>query len=472
MGRLIALLVCAALLAPVSAGAALDAGAAGTGSVDDLLATCPAAGEVAAIGADLVLSWESDPTAGVLVCTAAAGSADLTRLQERTYQALRVMKALRFERPLPWTALPLYDWLVGAIDGIRFRGDIEFSFCCDPPGVIDIQTGNLAAVGTLRWIDPQSGVGLAGLVNLFVHEARHNEGKPHTCGSGDETLDELGAWGAAYSLELWEALYAGSFLDASEPYPSYYRDRVAVDAEAVYLSRICSLPVADLWLTATAEPDPVPAGGELLERYTVGNAGPAGAPAAYLYVDVPARARLVAATPGQGSCTASPSGEPVVVGCALGPLPAGGSATVDVRLLVTGSPGSLVAPGSLGAYATGTVRDLDRDNNGARVSATVSSGGGGGGSGGSGTSRCPGVPRHGGRVIRGTPGDDRLVGTAGGDVICGFGGADVLLGRGGRDTLRGGSGDDRLDGGTDLDVAYGGPGVDSCRAERRSGCES
>ncbi len=463
------LVACAALLAPGYAGAALDGRASGASPVDDLLATCPTAAEIAAIGGDLDLTWDADPTAGALVCTAAAGSADLTRLQERTYQALRAMKALRFERPLPWTALPLYDWLEGAIDGIRFRGDIAFSFCCDPPGVINIQTGNQAALGTLRWIDPVSGTGLAGLVNLFVHEARHNEGKPHTCGSGDATLDELGAWGAAFYLQLWEALYTGSFLDAPAPSPSAYRDRTVTDAEGVYLSRICSLPVADVSLTATAAPDPVPAGGELLERYTVANAGPAGAPATYLYVDVPAGANLLAATPGQGSCTPSSVGAPVVVGCTLGPLAAGASATVDVRLLVSGSPGTLVEPGPLGAYATGTVDDVDRGNNQARPTATVAGASGGGGGGA--TARCPGVPR-GGRVIVGTSGADRLVGTAAGDVICGLGGDDVLLGRGGADVIRGGAGNDRLKGGAGDDRLLGGAGVDVCRSGRKVSCES
>ena len=77
------------------------------GTVDPLIATCPSAADVAAISADLDLSFESDPTGGTLVCTAAAGSADLTRAQERAFQALRVMRQLQFTRPLPWTSLPL-----------------------------------------------------------------------------------------------------------------------------------------------------------------------------------------------------------------------------------------------------------------------------------------------------------------------------------------------------------------------------
>src|SRR5262249_17538185 len=102
-----------------------------TSPVDSLLAACPSAAEVAAVNGDLQLTFEGDPTAGQLVCTSAAGSADLTLLQRRVYGTLNAMKALSFSTPLPWTSNALYPWLVSAIDGIRFRNDIDTSFCCD-----------------------------------------------------------------------------------------------------------------------------------------------------------------------------------------------------------------------------------------------------------------------------------------------------------------------------------------------------
>jgi hypothetical protein len=132
------------------------------GTVDSFIANCPSAADIAAISADQSLSFEADPTAGTLVCTAAAGSANLTRAQERAY----------------------------------------------------IQLQNLAALTTQRWIDERSGAGLSGLMTVIAHEARHSEIGGHTCGAKDATYRELGAWGIQHDLKIWLALYTGSFLDA------------------------------------------------------------------------------------------------------------------------------------------------------------------------------------------------------------------------------------------------------------------
>jgi Ca2+-binding RTX toxin-like protein len=104
-------------------------------------------------------------------------------------------------------------------------------------------------------------------------------------------------------------------------------------------------------------------------------------------------------------------------------------------------------------------------------------------------------------VIRGGPGRDRIIGTLSNDLIdlgtatltspplfrsledaLGKRGRDVIRGNGannrltgghGADVLIGKAGHDQLIGGPDRpDKAYGGPGVDSCRAERRSHCET
>ncbi len=71
------------------------------GGVDALVARCPTAAEVAAIAADLSLSFEHDPTAPGLACTKATGSADLTELEKRVYQALIAMEEIPFARRLP-----------------------------------------------------------------------------------------------------------------------------------------------------------------------------------------------------------------------------------------------------------------------------------------------------------------------------------------------------------------------------------
>jgi len=183
-------------------------------TIADLAGTCPSAQEVAAFRAALDLRFESDASAGTLVCRAAEGSADLTRLQERTYQVLRLMQFLPFDTPLPWTAKSLYDWFTGAIRGIRFRGDISGPFCCDPPGFINFGV-NLGILDP-RIPDPDSLVSLAG---VFVHEARHNETGPHTCGPSDRTLTELGAWGLHSYFNEWAAFRVGSFLTPKTPAP-------------------------------------------------------------------------------------------------------------------------------------------------------------------------------------------------------------------------------------------------------------
>ncbi len=457
------------LLVPGAADARLPSERASGSPVQNLLSSCPSAAEIAAIDTDLDLTFDADPTEGTLVCTAAAGSADLTRLEERAYQAIRVIRAMQFERPLPWTSKSLYLWLVDAIDGIRYRDDITFSFCCSPANVVNIRAPNLSVLQTDRWMDPRTGTGMAGLVNLIAHEARHNEGQGHDCSGGnDRTIEQLGAWAIAYYLELWSGLYSGDFLDASsDSGPSYYRDTAMRDSDGVYLTRICTRPSADLSLSGEAQPGTISPGGRFAHVYVARNEGPAAAPQTFLYVDVPSGTRVETASASQGSCIASPAADPVVVGCSLGALAEGGSASVDVEFRVVGVAGHFVLSRGIGAYLTGPVDDPDDSDQAVLVEVRVT------------PSVCAGRPL-GGRVIRGTPGDDRLVGTGKGDLICGFDGNDILIGKGGNDVLVGGSGDDRLKGGNGKDRLKGGAGYDRCRpgspgygrGDRAVGCEA
>jgi hypothetical protein len=222
-------------------------------TVDDVLATCPTAAQINAIDAVIDLQFDSDPNPGVLVCTSAEGSVDLTQLQERAYQALIVMQRLSFTKPLPWTALPLYDWLINTIDGIRFREDIAASFCCEPDGYINIGTSNIAALETDLWISPYSGAGLKGLMGLYVHEARHNEVGGHTCDDLDNTIDEMNAWGVQYYLDEWLAWHT------SDP-SFFYADDIlelgwySYSLETAYYNGI------DIANTRFCEEEPVEAG--------------------------------------------------------------------------------------------------------------------------------------------------------------------------------------------------------------------
>jgi hypothetical protein len=226
-------------------------------NVDDLLATCPSAKEISSINRDFTLTFESDPSAGTLVCMASNGSADLTLLMKNAYQALRVMQQIPFDAPFPWTTKNLYDWLKGAILGIRFRGDISSSFCCDPLGVINVQTHNLTILQTGRWVDPQLESGLQDFMVLVVHEARHSEGLPHDCGAFDQTISELGAWGVQYFIEEWLKYHSGTFLTATDPAivgggtdvggnplsPDYYRLIAWNDAQSVRATDFCTQPI-------------------------------------------------------------------------------------------------------------------------------------------------------------------------------------------------------------------------------------
>jgi hypothetical protein len=214
--------------------------------VDELLASCPSASDVASINRDLVLTFTSDPTATQpLSCTAGRGSANLTVFQERVYQALLAIRIIPFDAPLPWTSKPLYTWLVAAIGGISFDSiQGGSSYCCAPARVIHINaTSNSCALGgtTTRWIASEMPCGLDALIAVIVHEARHSEGHPHTCGSNDNTIDELGAWGVVYYLFRWFGEHTGTFLTPSDGLPSagFYRATAEAQAQQTCSSRFC-----------------------------------------------------------------------------------------------------------------------------------------------------------------------------------------------------------------------------------------
>ncbi len=223
-------------------------------NVDDFFSRCPTAGEIASVRKDLSFSFESDPTAPALVCQAAQGSADLTGLQKRAYQSVLVMRLLQFDTPLPWTDKPLYDWFVSTIKGLRFSKSFQYSHCCDPANVIDIKLAdNSYLILTDRWVDPSMGGGLMDTMVLYVHEARHNQGLPHTCSNGvdDKTIAELGAWGVQLDLLTWLAQHDRSgFLSAPGDDPNIYRATALFDAGMIRKSRFCKEP------TPTPGPDP------------------------------------------------------------------------------------------------------------------------------------------------------------------------------------------------------------------------
>ncbi len=214
-------------------------------TVDEFFERCPTAKEIAALLADLKITFEVGPTRGTLACKESEGSRDLTPLQKRAYQSIMIMKAIDFDSPLPWTDKNLYQWFIDTIDGIRFRADAQNSFCCDPANVINIQVAENSYIFlTGRWIDPPMGGGLMDTMVLFVHEARHNEGYGHTCnGQDDQTIAEMGSWGVQYYLLQWLAQHTDpAFFRAPGADPNQYRQIALNDMVMIQKSRFCSEP--------------------------------------------------------------------------------------------------------------------------------------------------------------------------------------------------------------------------------------
>ncbi len=214
-------------------------------TVDEFFERCPTTKEIAALLTDISVTFEADPTKGTLACKESEGSLDLTPLQKRAYQSIMIMKVIHFDSPLPWTDTNLYSWFIDTIDGIRFRADIAYSYCCEPANVINILVAeNSYILLTGRWIDPELGGGLMDTMVLFVHEARHNEGYGHTCnGQDDRTIAEMGSWGVQYYLLQWLAQHTDpAFFRAPGMDPDAYRRIALNDMVTIRYSRFCNEP--------------------------------------------------------------------------------------------------------------------------------------------------------------------------------------------------------------------------------------
>src|SRR3989338_4290664 len=150
------------------------------------------------------------------------------------YQSLRVIKSLDFSKPLPWTDKSLYDWLKTTIKGMYINSAFPNSYCCDPQGIVNVNSGVLEQTNKLKWIDSQTGVGMAGVVAVLIHEARHTTHK-HTCnGYDDQTLQEMGAWALEYYTFYWKANYLPLNYQTA-----YEKKELAYNAENIKTTRFC-----------------------------------------------------------------------------------------------------------------------------------------------------------------------------------------------------------------------------------------
>ena len=213
-------------------------------NLNTLSSRCPSAADLQEIDRDLRLVWRSDPTAGTVGCSKADGSRDLTVMQARVYRALNTMRHLSFTDPLPWTRDSVYRWFTHAVRGLDFRADVANSSCCSPDKLINIravvspgpsggQQGFMLAITSASQM-PTDFRMLASFLQLLVHEARHADGKPHTCGPSDQTMEEMGAWGAAHAFQTWIA-------DRMAPglVPTDLRANLRQQADQICRTRIC-----------------------------------------------------------------------------------------------------------------------------------------------------------------------------------------------------------------------------------------
>jgi hypothetical protein len=78
-------------------------------------------------------------------------------------------------------------------------------------------------------------------VVLLAPEARHLDGKPHTCGSNDDTIAEMGAWAVRYYLYRWLAERTGDYLTPADgtPSPGFYWDEAHREAVSTCSTRFC-----------------------------------------------------------------------------------------------------------------------------------------------------------------------------------------------------------------------------------------
>lgn len=176
-------------------------------SLDAVLTSCPLDCELASIDSDFSIVFDETANLPPYDCQDGQDPSGIANPRLVVYQSLRAVAALRFDQPLPWTELPLYEWLRSTINGFVITAG-ESSSCCDDQGRMVLSLESLSLPLPARWDSPHRGIALSDLVAPIIHEARHTEVGQHTCGDDDLTLDELGAWGTQYHFYIWSAEHA------------------------------------------------------------------------------------------------------------------------------------------------------------------------------------------------------------------------------------------------------------------------
>ncbi len=178
---------------------------------------CPTPAEVAEIRRDFQIRVDSDVSAGHLACRAIDGSVDLTVVQENIYQALLFFRRVRFDRPLPWTPLSIYDWARNATSN-----GIVIESSGNSHAALGGRQIHLAVTGYTWLRRSLDAIGYG----IILHEGRHAEARawPHTCGLTaeygnvrDRSVPEMGAFGVQYLFDYW----VGSYSDESADFKQF-----------------------------------------------------------------------------------------------------------------------------------------------------------------------------------------------------------------------------------------------------------
>jgi hypothetical protein len=167
---------------------------------------CPSPAEFEEVQQAVPVRVDSDVSRGTdgLACRAADGSVDLSVVENHVYQSLLFLRRVQFDRPLPWTSRPVFEWVRRTI----------------PAGIVVGSTGNshscLGCTGPIHVVYSSAHslrpTVTSLIASLIVHEARHADGWAHTCGRSptyfnanvrDRSVSEMGAFGVQYLLLYW-----------------------------------------------------------------------------------------------------------------------------------------------------------------------------------------------------------------------------------------------------------------------------
>lgn len=206
---------------------------------NEMLKNCPTAEEIKQFNGDFNIT--SDIPFGEYACENGKNPKYRFGIQSdpqlMLYQMLRLMKVLKFSKPLPWTDDPLYYWVRDSIKGIHLDKKSDYDYYSN--GIIYLKFYDIVEKHrdkwinkTYKWADTGIEIGMADFIILVAHEARHAQ-KLHTCNfvseansyTYDLALDEMGSWAIDYYLSKWMANYLPKFYQTDE-------DRLLLESRA------------------------------------------------------------------------------------------------------------------------------------------------------------------------------------------------------------------------------------------------